>query len=257
MYIHPHTDTETLGQSEFKDQLTQENDMHRFYRAHGQDCSTVVAVSKVTLEPSGESTIFVSRTKNKDHKHAERIVIEQTEDWLKDKDLTGQTTVKLTTMATYSPCSDCMSAIKDLLKKMKDKHGHVRYKLRVGYLYHREKGESISDSGMKYLLSNWKQQLKDIGVDFTLEPISVCDELPDYKPRPVKCKKHKDIKETVACQQCYKSTLKSAGLIKLEREDCDFKIVDNIRKINEDNLRQPSILDYFSSSPLTRGAELP
>ena len=60
----------------------------------------------------------------------------------------------------------------------------VTYKLRISSLYH-EKAES---SGIvKQKLVTWSKEIKEKGINFSLEAISVCKELSDHKPRQLKC----------------------------------------------------------------------
>lgn len=230
--------------ADFSEQLTQ-TDKNRFYRVHSWDNSTIVAVSKITLEPSGNcKRPFVARTD--DGKHAELYLIEQVSDWLKDRDLTGQT-VKLTTMATYSPCSDCMFKLKDMLKKMKQKY-NVQYKLRIGHLNHGKK--TTTDVIVKQELTDWKQEIEKLGVQFTLEAISVCNELPGHTPRQVKCdpcnhegshpessdKEHS--KQT--CSECKRLTEE----IIPNRKEKDDDIAKHVKYVNT----QPTLFKWFSKA---------
>ena len=54
----------------------------------------------------------------------------------------------------------------------------VNYKLCIGYLYHGKSTQRLSGRAITVQLADWKWNMKDSGVNFTLEPIAVCDELP-------------------------------------------------------------------------------
>ncbi len=215
-----------------------EGDKNRFYKVDPKDTLTVVAVTKVTLESSGKtdySTSFISRT-NKDHKHAELLVIEETKKWLEEQNLTGQaTTVRLTTMATKSPCSNCQSEIKKMLEEMKKKYNIVKYTLRISDFYHEMiNRKRESDEDVAGILRVWKLKIEDLGVDFTLEAISVCDELKDHTPRLKKCDEHKTTEiPPTQCSECKKLTEKT----KSDRSKRDLEI--------KDLLRQSIINEYF------------
>ena len=162
--------TETL--SDFS-KLT-DTDKNRFYRVQSHDSLEVVAASHVTL--GMESERFISRTK--DHEHAELVAIRKISKWLDERDLTEQTEISLIMMATSSPCLDCQPKILDMLKKWRETL-KVSYKLRISYLYHdlvTPPNKRLSDREVKVKLADWKRDIKDIGVNFTLEAISVCDE---------------------------------------------------------------------------------
>ena len=86
-------------------------DEHRFYRVQNQDSLTIVAVSQVTLKPSGES--HPDRSETAKSEHAELAAIRKISAWLDGRDLTEQTEISLTTMATSNPCLECQSATED------------------------------------------------------------------------------------------------------------------------------------------------
>ncbi len=56
----------------------------------------------------------------------------------------------------------------------------VSYKLRIGYLYHDLKApkKRLSDMEVEVKLADRKRKIKGSKVEFMLEPIAVCDELP-------------------------------------------------------------------------------
>ncbi len=172
-------DTRTLG--DLSD-LLEPQDGYRFYRVNTLDCSTTVAVYQVRLEPSGEICRSRSETNKQTHEHAELAAIKKKKEWLDEtmKDLTGQTEISLTTMATSNPCLECQSAILKMLVDCRERLTltTVNYKLRIGYLYHGKPPQRLNDREVREQLADWKWNMKDSGVNFTLEPIAVCDELP-------------------------------------------------------------------------------
>ena len=102
--------------------------------------------------------------------------------WLDEtmKDLTGQESISLTMMATYSPCLDCQSKILDMFVDWRERLKlKINYKLGIGYLYNDIKAPKkyLSDTEVEVKLADWKRDIKDSGVEFTLEAIAVCDKL--------------------------------------------------------------------------------
>ncbi len=242
------TAPETLGDVS---DLLKRQDKDRFNRVHNQDSSKIVALSHVTLEQSGESYRFRSET-GKDHEHAEIAVVREASEWLDKmmKDLTEQTEISLTTMATSSPCLECQSVILKMLLDWREKLKlTVNYKLRISYLYHDLEStltaapkKRLKDPKVRQNLMAWIQAIKDSGVNFTLEAISVCDELSDHKIRQVKCKSCqqrgssktggakplKRIREKSSCSVCESKTL----IKKLKREKADSAIAHNVDCVN-------------------------
>ncbi len=246
---------ETLRDSEFK-KLLIDTDKNRFYKVDSNDDRTVVAASKVTLESNGKtnSLPFISRTNARKKEHAEVGVIRKTMDWLKKTDLTEPTTVRLTTMATYSPCSNCRSKLKKMFEEMIDKHNIiVKYKLRISFLYHEKiNGKRETDARVGDALRVWKREIKGPRVGFTLEAISVCDELQDHTPRPVKCKacksKIKMNKECMYDKSCSKCKLLTRRT-NPKRKKRDRKIIKNVEEIND--LARDNDLEPKQESRLT------
>ncbi len=229
-----------------------ETDKNRFYKVDSNDDRTVVAVSKVALGPNEICYLF--RSQSKYNEHAEVEVIRKTRDWLKETDLTEPTTVRLTTMATYSPCSKCRSRLKKMLEEMIEKYNTVKYTLRISCLYHERINDKCeTDAKVRDALFAWKREIEGLRVHFTLEAISVCDELQDHTPRPVKCKtcksKIKKNKENdKSCSKCKLLTRRT----NLKRKKYDCKIIENVKKIN-DSLRPTFMNEYFRAKqePLT------
>ncbi len=223
--------------------LLKRQDKDRFYRVHNQDCSKIVAVSHVTLEQSGESYRFRSET-GKDHEHAELAAVREASEWLNERDLTKEETISLTTMVTGSPCLDkCQPAIKRMLVHLRERLKlTVNYKLCISYLYHEERKKPLKDPKIRQNLMAWIQAIKDSGVNFTLEAISVCDELSDHEIRQVKCKSCqqrgssktgrakplKRIREKSSCSVCVSKTL----IKKRKREEADSAIAHNVNSVN-------------------------
>ncbi len=179
--IDNNTDARTLG--DLSDLLEQQ-DGHRFYKVQPRDSSTIVAVYQVTLKPSGKIYRDRSETNKKTHEHAELVAMKKVTKWLDEtmKDLTGQEAISLTTMATSSPCLECQTEILGILvdwrKRLRLK---VSYKLRISSLYHDSPiapKKYLSNEEVKVKLADWKRDIKDSGVKFTLEAIAVCEELP-------------------------------------------------------------------------------
>ncbi len=163
----------------------------------------------MTLGIESERFTCISRTNTNDREHAELVAIRKISDWLDERDLTEQTEISLTTMASYSPCLGCQPKILDMLKKWRETL-KVSYKLRISYLYHdlvTPPNKRLSDREVKVKLADWKRDIKDIGVNFTLEAITVCDELRDHEPRKVKCDSCKQQQSTELCYECESLTL--------------------------------------------------
>ncbi len=116
--------------------LLKPQDRCRFYKVNSLDSS---AVYQVRLELSGE--VYQERS-DSDKEHAELDAI-KIKKWLDERNVTGQTTISLTTMATYSPCLKCQSNILDMLV---DLRGRLKltgnHKLRISYLYHGKPSQS-------------------------------------------------------------------------------------------------------------------
>ena len=206
-------DARTLGNLS---DLLKPQDRCRFYKVNSLDNSTIVAVYQVRLELSGE--VYRDRS-DSDKEHAELDAIKKIKKWLDERNVTGQTTISLTTMATYSPCLKCQSAILDMLKKWREKlELTVSYKLRISYLYHGKPPQS--DGAVRKQLADWKWNMKDSGVNFTLEPIAVCDEL----PVPSLDTRQENPKDVIS-----------------QRRKNDSKIADHVQKINS----QTRMEDYF------------
>ena len=189
------TATETATKTEtLRDliDLLEPQDRNRFYRVQNQDSSRIVAVSQVTLKPSGEIHSDRSETTTE---HTELAAIRKISAWLDGRDLTEQTEISLATMATSSPCSECQSAILKMLVDCRERLKlTVNYTLRISYLYHGKPPKS--DRAVREQLADWKWNMNDSGVNFTLEPIAVCDELPvpsletrQVNPEDVICKR--------------------------------------------------------------------
>ncbi len=211
-----------------------DTDKNRFYRVQSHDSLEVVAASHVTL--GMESERFISRTNTNDREHAELVAIRKISDWLDERNLTEQTEISLTTMASYSLCLDCRSEILDMLKKWRETL-KVSYKLRISSLYHdlvTPPNKRLSDREVKVKLADWKRDIKDIGVNFTLEAISVCDELRDHEPRKVKCDSCKKQQSTELCSKCESLTQNTKP--KREKEDsaikCHVYDINSLRQTN-------------------------
>ncbi len=192
-----------------------------------------------------EIQLFISRTKDGDH--AEQVAMREISKWLQNN-LTGQTAISLTTMATYSPCLECQSAILDMLVDWRERLT-VSYKLRIGYLYHKEASKRLSDKQVIEKLADWKWKIKDSRVEFTLEAISVCDELSDHEPRQVKCDSCKQQQSTEACSECETSTQRT----KSKRKKEDSAIACHVHDINS-SLRQIKMDEYIV--PIRRESDL-
>ncbi len=109
-------------------------DGYRFYKVQSRDSLTIVAVSQVTLKPSGE--IHSDRSETTKTEHAELAAIRKISAWLDGRDITEQTEISLTTMATSSPCLKCQSAILNMLVDWREKlRLTVNYKLCISDLY--------------------------------------------------------------------------------------------------------------------------
>ena len=172
------TDTRTLG--DLSD-LLKPQDGCRFYRVQPRDSSTIVVVYQVRLESSGKIYRDRSETNKQTNEHAELVAIKKKKEWLDEtmKDLTEQTEISLTTMATSNPCLECQSAILKMLVDCRERLKlTVNYTLHISYLYHGKPPQRLNDRGVREQLADWKWNMKDSGVNFTLEPIAVCDELP-------------------------------------------------------------------------------
>ena len=203
-------DARTLG--DLSD-LLEPHDVCRFNRVQPRDSSTIVVVYQVRLEPSGEIYRSKSETNKQTHEHAELVAIKKQKKWLDEtmKDLTGQTEISLTTMATSNPCLKCQSNILDMLVDWEERLKlTVHYKLHIGYLYYGKPPQS--DGAIREQLADWKWNMKDRGVNFTLEPIAVCDEL----PVPSLETRKKVIPEDVISK----------------RKEYDSNIADHVKKIN-------------------------
>ena len=111
------------------------------------------------------------------------------------------------------------------------------YTLRVSYFY----GGKRNKLKVAQELLTWKKMLEEIGVNFELQPISVCKELRDHKIRQVKCEpcKTKRRKRCVICKKM------RADCLRRRRED-DKEILREIRKINSVD---STVRDYFSPIP--------
>ncbi len=191
-----------------------------------------------------ESERFISRTK--DREHAELVAIREISKWLDKLDLTEQTEISLTMMVTSSPCLDCQPKILDMLVDWRERlELNVSYKLRISYLYHdlaptqTAPRKRLSDSEVRVKLAEWKRDIKDSGVEFTLEPIAVCDELPHHKPRRVKCDSCKKPKASVVeCPGCEELSQKTIP----KRKKSDEAIANHVQYINT-NEPQPNDTD--------------
>ncbi len=107
--------------------------------------------------------------------------------WLSTKDPTKYTEISLTMMATSSPCLDCQPEILDMLNNWIERLGFtVKYKLRISSLYHGN-APRLQSAVVEVQLADWKRTIQDSGVEFTLEPIAVCNEisLPNLENRQV------------------------------------------------------------------------
>ncbi len=216
-YYSNNTDARTLR--DLSD-LLEPQDRHRFYRVHDLDSSTIVVVYQVRLEPSGKIYRDRSETNEQNHEHAELVAIKKISKWLDERNLNGEESISLTTMATSSPCLDCQTAILDMLKKWRERLT-VSYKLRIGYLYHDPApNKRLSDTEVKVKLADWKRKIKGSGVEFTLEAIAVCDELsvPSLETR------QESLEDVIS-----------------ERGKKDSKIADHVQKINS----QTRMEDHF------------
>ena len=184
------------------------SDKDRFYRVHSLDGSTIVALSHVTLVSiTGESKEERFKSTTKDGVHAEKRVIEDLNDKLSQEDTSQLKEVRLVTMATASPCSECRAAMSEMLENWRTKKGlEVNYTLRVANFYY---GEERSKLNIAQQLITWKKKLEEIGVKFQLQPISVCEELRDHTTR----------------QERDKSCL-------MKRREADEEILREIRNIN-------------------------
>ena len=219
----------TLG--DLGDLLKPQEDRCRFYKVNSLDSSTIVAVYQVRLEPSGE--VYRDRS-DSDKEHAELDAIKKIKKWLDERNVTGQTTISLTTMATYSPCLECQSAILDMLVDWEERLKlTVNYKLRIGYLYHGKPPQS--DGAIREQLADWKWNMKDRGANFTLEPIAVWDELP--------------VPSLDTRQENPEDVIR-------ERKLYDSKIADHVQKINAaprqmkiDKYTEPRALRLPKSEP--------
>ncbi len=125
-------------------------------------------------------------------------------------------------MATKSPCSKCRPEIKKMLEEMKKKYNIVKYTLRISDFYHETiNGKHEFDEDAAGILRVWKLKIEDLGVDFTLEAISVCDELRDHTPRLKKCDEHKTTEiPPTQCSKCKKLAEKTIS----DRSKKDLKI---------------------------------
>ena len=206
-------------------QLLMDTDKNRFYRVQTQDSLTVVVASQVTLNPRETETEtrtetgnFISRTVPRENVHAEiprenvhaeKAAIGDISAWLSTKDPTKYTEISLTMMATSSPCLDCQPRILDMLKNWIERFGFtVKYKLRISSLYHGKAPHRLKSAAVEVQLADWKKTIQDSGVEFTLQPIAVYNEisLPNLETRQVNRdevlhkRRKKDKKKTIRLQ---------------------------------------------------------
>ena len=216
------------------------SDKDRFYRVQTRDSSSIVALNKVTLVSiTGESREERFRSKTNQRVHAEKLVIKHLNKMLHEEGTSQLKEIRLVTMATASPCSECITALKRMLEYWRRGLGlEVHYTLRVAYFY----GGKKNKLKVGQELLTWKKMLEEIGVNFESQPIPVCKELRDHKIRLVRCKTCRIAKRRTQCEVCKKMRFDCLR----KRREADEEILREIRKINAVN---STVRDYFPRVP--------
>ena len=197
-----------------------DSDKNRFYRVHPLDSSTVVTLNQVILVSTAASrreTKFKVQSSN--GVHAEKLIVQHIKR-LKNERLRETPRLKkvrLVTMATASPCSKCREALREMLENWRTKGLEVHYTYRISYFYY----ESRMKEKLIKELRQWKIALREIGVKFKFQAITVREELRRHKIRQVRCEPCKTAKcKKLGPTQCKKCTeLQDNCLRKRERAD--------------------------------------
>ena len=156
------------------------------------------------------------------------------------------TEVSLVTMSTKSPCSKCREELKKFLTQWEDKlKSKVKFTLRLSELYH-ESSETSERAQSK--LITWKNELQELGVDFTLEPISVTTELSKHKTRKAVCEECDKNGKRKECEKCSELTDKQRNDCFTRRKKDDETIAKQIKNINT----QPTITEFFKPQTLNK-----
>jgi len=176
-----------------------ETDKNHFYGFHGQDPLTVVVICLVTIthkitDKKSYRTMhaYIAKTDHNGCQRYTELVTIREKIMASTRNLSTINAVDIQIMSTKGLCGEFLVEICKMLHNFKQASIPVVFKLRIAGLY---KIEGKPDEKVIAELALWKHELQEAGATITLEPIRVCEELPNHQIRGIQCEACKRVQQ--------------------------------------------------------------
>jgi len=211
----------------------------------------------ITTTDDKKSYCFIARTESEDKgargRHAEQVAIDRiTKEIMPACSTDSIVKIHIIAMSTKTPCYErCQGVISEMLRGFKGSIS-VSYKLRIASFYHDTiNGKQKSDDEVIADLVSWKHELRKVGVRVEIEPISVCEELPNHQIREVKCDTCKPLEEpqqeaAPPCPGCEK--MKKACRDKRQKKDKKIAALVEKTRSRQTTLGECSVLNLIKEA---------